>query len=88
MRQVRWVVGGVVVMAFTLAGCGESPPESGPVEYKATNSPEIEALTKRMSENAKGMPNTKKQGPAGKPGAAKPSETKSETNAKGEMKKD
>ena len=53
MRQVRWVVGGVV-LAFTIAGCGESPPESGPVEFKATNSPEIEAFAKRMSENAKG----------------------------------
>ena len=53
MSQVRWVVGGAV-LAFTLTGCGESPPEAGPVPFKATNSPEIEAFTKRMSENAKG----------------------------------
>jgi hypothetical protein len=60
MRQVRCVVGGVV-MAFAFAGCGDSPPESGPVQYKATpNSPEIEAFAKRMSDQAKGKPNMKK----------------------------
>jgi hypothetical protein len=82
MRQIRWVIGGVV-LAFTLAGCGESPPESGPVEYRATNSPEIEAFAKRMSENAKGKGAMKKPEAPSKPGETKPAsgakaETKSE----------
>lgn len=81
MRQVRWVFGGVV-LAFTLAACGESPPESGTVEYKATTSPEIEAFTKRMSENAKGKA-------AKKPEAvSKPGETKPASDAKVETKKE
>jgi hypothetical protein len=79
MRQVRWVVGGVI-LAVTLAGCGESPPESGTVEFKATNSPEIEALTKRMSENAKGKTSRKPEA------ASKPSESKAASDAKAETK--
>jgi hypothetical protein len=83
MRQVRWVVGGVV-LAITIVGCAESPPESGPVPFKATNSPEIEALTKRMSENAKGG-----KGFTRKPEAAsKPGDTKPATDAKAETKKE
>lgn len=85
MRQVRWVVGGVV-LASTLAGCSDSPPESGPVPFKATNSPEIEAFTKRMADNAKGKGNMKKPEAASKPGDAKPADTKSATDAKVEKK--
>jgi hypothetical protein len=77
MRQVRCVVG-VVVMACTLAGCGDSPPESGPVQYKATqNSPEIEAFAKRLSEQAKG-----------KPGMKKPEAPSKAVDAKAETKKE
>jgi hypothetical protein len=86
MRQVRWVVGGVV-LAFTLVGCGDSPPETGPVPFKATSSPEIEALTKRMSENAaKGKGFMKRPEAASKPGDAKPADTKSATDVKAEKK--
>jgi hypothetical protein len=77
MRQVRCVVG-VVVMACTLAGCGDSPPESGPVQYKATqNSPEIEAFAKRLSEQAKG-----------KSGMKKPEAPSKTVDAKAETKKE
>jgi hypothetical protein len=82
MRQVRWVVGGVV-LAFALAGCADSPPESGPVQYKATTSPEIEALTKRMSENAKGKAYSKKP-----EAASKSSDAKSGKDTKAETKKE
>jgi len=81
MHQIRWVAGGIV-LAFAFTGCGESPPESGPVAYKATNSPEIEALTKRMAENAKGKTSTKKP-----EAAAKSSEAKPAPDAKAETKK-
>jgi hypothetical protein len=78
MRQVRCVVG-VVVMACTLAGCGDSPPESGPVQYKATqNSPEIEAFAKRLSE----------QQAKGKPGMKKPEAPSKAVDAKAETKKE
>jgi hypothetical protein len=72
MRQVRWVVGGIV-LAFAIAGCGETTPEGGQVEFKPTNSPEIEALTKRMSDNVKAKAGMKRpiEAPI-KPGEAKP----------------
>ena len=77
MRQVRCVVGGVVV-AFAFAGCGDSAPESGPVQYKATpNSPEIEAFAKRMSDQAKGKIGSKKPEAPSKAADAK-AETKKE----------
>jgi len=81
MRQVRWVAGGVV-LAFTLAGCGESAPESGPMEYKPSNSPEIEAFAKRLSENAKGGKGAMKKPEA----ASKPGETKPAADGKAESK--
>ncbi len=78
MSQVRWVVGGAV-LAFILTGCGESPPEAGPVPFKATNSPEIEAFTKRMSENAKGKVGMKRPFEApSKPGMDAKAESKKE----------
>jgi hypothetical protein len=76
MRQVRCVVGGVVV-AFAFAGCGDSAPESGPVQFKATNSPEIEAFAKRMSDQAKGKVGSKKPEAPSKAADAK-AETKKE----------
>jgi hypothetical protein len=83
MSEIRSVVGGIV-LAFTIAGCGDSPPEAGPVEYKASNSPEIEAFTKRMSENAKGKAGMKR--PVEAP--SKPGDTKPGTDAKAETKKE
>jgi outer membrane PBP1 activator LpoA protein len=84
MRQVMKVVGQLTI-ALTLAGCSESPPETGTVEFKATTSPEIEAFTKRMSENAKGKVYTKKTTePAAKPADAKSGETKPAADAKKE----
>ena len=53
MRRVCSSIAGVV-MAFTLAGCGESPPESGTVPFKATESPAIKGLEKQMAEQAEG----------------------------------
>ena len=53
MRQTFCVVAGVV-LTITLAGCGDTPPEAGPVPFKATNSPAIDALKENMSKNAKG----------------------------------
>ena len=81
MRQVCCVVGGVV-LALTLAGCGESAPESGPMEYKASTSPEIEAFAKRLSENAKGGKGAMKKPEA----ASKPGETKPAADGKAESK--
>ena len=49
MRQVRCVVGGVVV-AFTLAGCGDSAPESGPV-------PSRRRIRQRSRRSPSGCPN-------------------------------
>ncbi len=80
MRQVCCMVWGAM-MAFVFAGCGDSPPESGAVPFKATNSPEIEALTKRMTENAKGKVYTKKTVEATEP---KPADTKPAADPKKE----
>jgi hypothetical protein len=78
MSQLRWVVGGVV-LAFTIAGCGDSPPEEGTVNFKGSNSPEIEALTKRMSDNAKGKVGMKRPvEAASKPGTDSKAESKKE----------
>ena len=59
MRQTFCIVAGVV-MTITLAGCGDTPPESGPVPFKGTQSPAIDALKENMSKNAKGGAYTKK----------------------------
>ncbi len=65
MCRVCSLIGGLVMVA-TLAGCSESPPESGTVPYKATPpSPAIEGFTKQMAEQAKkGTPPNKKEEPA------------------------
>jgi hypothetical protein len=41
-----------VVLASALAGCSE-PKEEGPVPYKGTDSPAIQALAKQAGENVK-----------------------------------
>ena len=53
MRRVSSLIAGAVT-AFTLVGCGETPPESGSVPFKGTQSPAIEALRENMSKNALG----------------------------------
>jgi hypothetical protein len=71
------------VMAFTLAGCSESAPESGTVPYKPTQSPAIDGFSKQMADTAKGGGAAKKTEPADKPATdnkkaaeAKPEEPK------------
>jgi hypothetical protein len=76
MRRLFRVIGGFV-MACSLAGCGESAPEGGQVDFKATSSPAIDALRKQMSENIKSQNHLK---PTTEP---KPSaETKKPTDTK------
>jgi hypothetical protein len=53
MRRVCSLIAGAVT-AMTLAGCGETPPETGPVPFKGTQSPAIEAMRENMSKNALG----------------------------------
>ena len=59
MRQTFCIVAGAA-LSMTIAGCGDSQPESGPVPYKATSSPAIDVLRENMSKNAKGSVYTKK----------------------------
>ncbi len=59
MRQTFSIVAGVV-LTITLAGCGDTPPESGPVPFKGTQSPAIDALKENMSKNAKASVYTKR----------------------------
>ncbi len=61
-----------VVLASALAGCSE-PKEEGPVPYKGTDSPAIQALTKQMGENVKNKSITTAgtEKPAGKTDADK-----------------
>jgi hypothetical protein len=63
-----------VVLAFTLTGCGESEPE-GPIQYKGTNSAQIDKQLEIMSKNQKNKVFTAKQ-PESKPADKKPAETK------------
>jgi hypothetical protein len=48
-----------VLLASALAGCGEQK-EEGPVPYKGTDSPAIQALSKQMQENVKNKSITSK----------------------------
>jgi hypothetical protein len=53
MRRVCSLIAGVVT-ALTLAGCSESPPETGTVQFKGTQSPAIDAMRDSMAKNAAG----------------------------------
>ena len=53
MRRVCSLIAGVMT-ALTLAGCGESPPETGTVQFKGTQSPAIDAMRDSMAKNAAG----------------------------------
>jgi hypothetical protein len=88
MCRVCSLIGGLVV-AVTLAGCGESAPEGGTVPFKASApNPTIDGLTKQMSEQAKkGIPANKKEEasqPAAdsKPADAKPADSTLKTEEK------
>jgi hypothetical protein len=86
MRGSCWMIG-AVALACTLAGCGESAPEGGPVDFKATSSPAIEALRKQMSENMKNQAHLKST-PETKPAAeSKPTDSKSAPSSKAAEKK-
>jgi hypothetical protein len=63
MRRVCSMIAGAVT-AFTLAGCGESPPESGSVPFKGSQSPAIDALRESMAKNAAGGNKSAKAKPA------------------------
>jgi len=71
---------GGLVLAATLAGCSESPPESGSVPFKGSSSPAIDGLSKQYAEQVKkGMPaNKETPKPADETKAA---ETKPSTDA-------
>ena len=53
MRRISSLIAGVVT-AFTLAGCSETPPETGTVQFKGTQNPAIDALRENMSKIAAG----------------------------------
>jgi hypothetical protein len=55
---VKRIAGGA--LAIALSGCGDSV-ESGPVPFKGSNSPAIEALQKSMAESVKNKDFLKKQ---------------------------
>jgi predicted small lipoprotein YifL len=73
MRRVCSGIAGVV-LAFTLAGCGESPPET-PVANKGADIDAINKLRDNMSANAKNKKaweRPKEEKPADKPAVKKP----------------
>jgi hypothetical protein len=63
-----------VVLALTFTGCGETEPE-GPIQYKGTNSAEIDKQLDIMSQNQKNKAFTTKQAEA-KPTEKVPAATK------------
>ncbi|MFI5454131.1 MAG: hypothetical protein ACHRXM_01640 [Isosphaerales bacterium] len=85
MRRLSLEIAGVV-LAFTLAGCGESQPESGPVQYKAPNPAGIDKQLDIMSQNAKNKVTTTKPKET-KAGEKKPADTPPAETAPAEKKK-
>ena len=85
MRGICMGIAGVA-LTFALAGCSETVDE-GPVGFKGSQSPTIEALQKSMSENVKNKDHLKKPAAESKPGEAKPTEPKpTETKPAAEKK--
>jgi hypothetical protein len=67
MRRVCGLIAGVA-MAFTLTGCGDTPPETGTVQFKPTQNPAIDGLRESMSKSlASGGKAAKKADATGKP---------------------
>jgi hypothetical protein len=83
MRRVCNLIAGVVT-AVTLAGCSETAPETGTVQFKGTSSPAIDALRDSMAKNAAGGKSTSKSAAApAKPGTdTKAADTKAATDTK------
>ena len=87
MRRVCNLIAGVVT-AVTLAGCSETPPETGTVQFKGTQSPAIDALRDSMSKNAAGgKSNGKSADATAKPGTdTKAADTKAVPATKADEK--
>jgi hypothetical protein len=64
-----------LVLAVTLAGCGDAAPPAGPVEFKGSSSDAINKFRDKMSENVKTKAIYQKSAPETKP-SDKPSEKK------------
>jgi len=79
MRRLSLEIAGVV-LALTLAGCGDSEKEAGSVPFKASNPAGLEKQLDIMSQNAKNKVATTKpketKPPEKKPDETKPAETK------------
>ena len=85
MRRVYNLIAGVVT-ALTLAGCSETPPETGTVQFKGTQSPAIDAMRENMSKIAAGK-TTKASDASAKPGTdTKAADTKAATATKSDEK--
>jgi len=88
MRRICWVIAGVV-LAFSFAGCSETAPEGGTVDYKGSNSAAIDALRKQMSDNMTNKDTRKKPVADSRPAAgSKSGETKPTSDTKSSEKKD
>ena len=87
MRRVCSLIAGVVT-ALTLAGCSETAPETGTVQFKGSQSPAIDALRDSMAKNAAGGKSTAKSsnGTAKPATDAKPDDTKAATATKADEK--
>ena len=78
MRSFCMGIAGVI-LAFTLTGCGETVDE-GPVGFKGTTSPAIDALRDNMSktvkagDHKKAPPVENNKAAEAKPGDSKPAE--------------
>jgi hypothetical protein len=83
MRRVCTLIAGVVT-AFTLAGCSETPPETGTVPFKGTQNPAIETLRENMSKNAAGGKSVKASDATAKPAT----DTKATDTKDADKKKD
>jgi hypothetical protein len=77
-----------VVTAVTLAGCSETPPETGTVQFKGTQSPAIDAMRDSMSKIAAGgKSNGKSADATAKPGTdTKAADTKAAPAPKADEK--
>ena len=88
MRRVCSLIAGVVT-ALTLAGCSETAPETGTVQFKGSQSPAIDAMRDSMAKNAAGggKSTAKSSNGTAKPATdAKPSDTKAATATKADEK--
>jgi hypothetical protein len=87
MHRVCSLIAGVVT-ALTLAGCSETAPETGTVQFKGSQSPGIDALRDSMAKNAAGgkSPAKSSNGTAKSATDAKAGEPKAATATKEDEK--